>query len=169
MAPREGRLVRPLLELTREQTAVYCRDRGLRWREDSSNDDTRFARARVRNGVVPALRTVHPAAEANVLRTARLLRAEAELLDGLLEDELRGADSIAVEHLQGLPEALQRLVVVRLAEDVAGTFVPQAGARVAELLALARRGGRAELHVGGLVGAVIENGRLRMVKLPPRH
>jgi hypothetical protein len=46
--------------------------------------------------------------------------------------------------------------------------VPQAGARVGEILALARRGGRAELHVGGLVGAVLEDGRLRMVKLPPR-
>ena len=35
MSPREGRLVRPLLELTREQTAAYCRARGLSWREDA--------------------------------------------------------------------------------------------------------------------------------------
>ena len=68
-----------------------------------------------------------------------------------------------------MPPALARLVVVRLAERAAGTYVPQAGARVGEILALARRGGRAELHVGGLVGAVLEGGRLRMVKLPPRH
>ncbi len=34
--------------------------------------------------------------------------------------------------------------------------------------ALAERGGRDELHVGGLVAAVIEGGRLSMVKLPPR-
>jgi tRNA(Ile)-lysidine synthase len=169
MAPREGRLVRPLLELTREQTAAYCEARGLRWREDASNFDARYARSRVRHGVVPALRAVHPAAEANVLRTARLLRAEAELLDGLLEAELRGARSIAIERLAGLPDALARLVVVRLAEDAAGTFVPQAGARVPEILALGRRGGRAELHVGGLVAAVIEGGRLSMVRLAPRE
>jgi tRNA(Ile)-lysidine synthase len=169
MLAREGRLVRPLLELTRAQTAAYCRARGLRWREDSSNADARYARSRVRHGLLPALRAVHPAAEANVLRTAALLRAEAELLDGLLEAELRGEASIAIARLEGLPGALQRLIVMRLAEDAAGTFVPQAGVRVAELLALARRGGRAELHVGGLVAAVIEDGRLRMAKLPPRH
>jgi tRNA(Ile)-lysidine synthase len=169
MAPREGRLVRPLLELTREQTAAYCRDRGLRWREDASNADERYARSRVRHGLVPALRAVHPAAEANVLRTAQLLRAEAELLEDLLEAELAGAPSIAIEHLERLPPALARLVVIRLAEDAAGTFVPQAGARVGEILALARRGGRAELHVGGLVGAVIEGGRLSMITLPPRE
>ncbi len=154
MAPREGRVVRPLLELTREQTAAYCRARGLGWREDASNETHRYARGRVRHGLVPALRAVHPAAEANVLRTARLLREEAELLDGLVEAELRGAPR-APGHLDRAPRelstALARLVVVRLAEDAAGTFVPQAGARVPEILALARRGGRAELHVGGLV------------------
>ncbi|HEY3828638.1 MAG TPA: tRNA lysidine(34) synthetase TilS [Solirubrobacteraceae bacterium] len=169
MAPREGRLVRPLLGLTREQTAAYCRARGLSWREDSSNEDARYARSRVRHGLVPALRAVHPAAEANVLRTAQLLRAEAELLEGLLEAELRGATSIAIEHLERLPPALARLIVMRLAEDAAGTFVPQAGARVGEILALARRGGRAELHVGGLIAAVVQDGRLCMARLPPRH
>jgi tRNA(Ile)-lysidine synthase len=169
MAPREGRLVRPLLELTRDQTAAYCVARGLRWREDASNADERYARSRVRHGVVPALRAVHPAAEANVLRTARLLRAEAELLDGLLEAELQGASSIAIERLASLPAALARLIVVRLAEDAAETYVPQAGARVPEILALGRRGGRAEVHVGGLVGAVIEDGRLAMIRLAPRE
>jgi tRNA(Ile)-lysidine synthase len=169
MARREGRVVRPLLGLTREQTAAYCRARGLGWREDSSNEDERYARARVRGGVVPALRAVHPAAEDNVLRTAQLLRAEAEVLDGLVNAELQGASSIAIERLRSLPSALARLIVVRLAEDTAGTFVPQAGARVAEILALAERGGRAELHLGGLVGAVIEDGRLHMVRLPPRR
>jgi tRNA(Ile)-lysidine synthase len=169
MAPREGRVVRPLLELTREQTADYCRARGLAWREDASNDSEEYARARVRNQLVPALDAIHPAARENVLRTARLLREEAEVLDGLLDAELGGGSSIALERLAELPPALARLVVVRLAEQAAGTYVPQAGARVGEILALARRGGRAELHVGGLVGAVLEDGRLRMVKLPPRH
>ncbi len=160
--------MRPLLRLTREQTAAYCDARGLSWREDASNDDARYARSRVRHSLVPALRAVHPAAEANVLHTAQLLRAEAELLDALLDAELQGASSIAIEQLARLPEALARLIVIRLAEEAAGSFVPQAGARVSEILALGRRGGRAELHVGGLLSAVIEEGRLRMVSLPPR-
>ncbi len=168
MAPCEGRLVRPLLAVTREQTAAYCRARSLDWREDSSNEDQRFARARVRHRLVPALRAVHPAAEQNVLRTAQLLRAEAEVLDELLDAELQGGQSIAIERLRALPPALARLVVVRLAEDAAGAYVPQAGARVAEILALAARPGRAELHVGGLVAAIVHAGRLSMIRLPPR-
>jgi tRNA(Ile)-lysidine synthase len=169
MAPAEGRLVRPLLGVAREQTADYCRARGLAWREDESNEDERFARARVRAHVVPALRAVHPAAEANVLRTARLLREEKELLDALVEHELAGRVQIPLARLDVLAPALARLVVIRLAEQAAGGYVPQAGERVQELLALGRRGGRAELHVGGQAGAVIEDGYLSMRRLPPRE
>jgi tRNA(Ile)-lysidine synthase len=168
MSASEGQLVRPLLGLTREATASYCLERSLPWREDESNDNLEYARARVRHGLLVALEAVHPAARANVLRTAELLREETQLLDELVDAELKGESSIAIERLAALPPALARLVVISLAEDVAGTFVPQAGERVQEILALARRGGRAELHVGGLSGAVIENGVLRMVKIPSR-
>jgi tRNA(Ile)-lysidine synthase len=169
MVAAEGRLVRPLLGMTREQTTAYCEARRLEWREDESNDDARYARTRVRRDLLAALRAVHPGAETNVLRTAALLREETELLDALVAQELlAAAPGIPVARLAELPAALARMVVVRLAEDAAGTYVPQAGERVAELLALGRRGGRAELHLGGLASAVIEDGVLRMVRLPPR-
>jgi tRNA(Ile)-lysidine synthase len=169
MVASEGRLIRPLLGVSREQTAAYCEARSLSWREDASNDDEEYARARVRHGLLPALRAVHPAAEANVLRTARLLREETELLAGIVAEELGGRGSIAIARLAELPAALARLVVVRLAEDAVGDYVPQAGDRVGEILSLARRGGPAELHVGANAGAVIRDGRLEMVRLPPRE
>jgi tRNA(Ile)-lysidine synthase len=168
MAEREGAIVRPLLSFTREQTAAYCSERGLGWREDVSNEDERYARTRVRGTLVPALRAVHPAAESNVLRTARLLREETALLDALVDAELQGGARIALDRLAELAPALARMVVVRLAEDATETYVPQAGERVDELLALARRGGSAELHVGGGAGAVIADGVLSMHRLPPR-
>jgi tRNA(Ile)-lysidine synthase len=173
MRGKEGRLVRPLLGVTREQTGQYCEARGLQWREDASNDSDVYARGRVRHGLRAALRAVHPAAEANVLRTAALLREETELLDGLAADTLQGERSIALERLEELPRALARLVVISLAEDAAGTYVPQAGDRVQEILALGRRsatggGARLDLHVGGNVSARIEDGVLNMVRLPLR-
>src|SRR5581483_18052 len=168
-ACRRGPALRPLLGLSREQTGAYCAAAGLPFSEDASNEDERFARARVRHGVVPALRAVHPAAEANVLRTAALLREETELLDSLVDAELSRREAIELVRLKEMPPALARMVVVRLAEQAAGTYVPQAGERVGELLELGRRGGRAELHVGGRAGAVIEDGVLRMVRLPPRE
>jgi tRNA(Ile)-lysidine synthase len=161
MAPRAGRLVRPLLALTREQTAAHCRERGLAWREDSSNAGDRFARGRVRHGALGALRAVHPAAEQNLVRTVEILRAEAAVLDDVVAVALAGRARIALTRLAELPAALARLVVIRLAEDAAGAPVPSVGGRVGELLALGRRGGSGALDVGGGVRAVVEYGVLR--------
>lgn len=169
MLAAEGRLIRPLLRIGREQTEAYCAARGLAFVDDESNADPRFARSRVRHDLLPALRAVHPAAESNVLRTAALLREETELLEGLVDSELAQGSFVPMSRLREMPPALARLVVVRLAEQAAGGFAPQAGERVAELLELDRRGGRAELHVGGRAGAVVEDGVLRMVRLPPRQ
>jgi tRNA(Ile)-lysidine synthase len=165
MRPRDGRLVRPLLACTRAQTTAYCEERGLAWRDDSSNDGPAYARNRVRHGLAVALAEVHPAAAANVLRTSELLRDEAEVLDALVAAELEGSagvppGSIALERLAELPRALRRLVVQQLADRAAGR--PVAGAaRHAEEVAGLRRTGTAMLDLGSGVRAVVERGVLR--------
>lgn len=162
MRPRDGRLVRPLLGITRADTTAYCEQRGLAWRDDVTNGGDRYARNRVRNGLVPALEQIHPAAAANVLRTASLLRDEGEVLDALVGDQLderAGRPEIPLERLAGLPPALRRLVVQRLADGAAGKLVPGA-ARHADEVAALRRTGRAMLDLGGGVRAVAERGVL---------
>ena len=123
MEPRRGRLVRPLLDATRADTRAYCRQRGLPWREDASNDDPRFARARVRNALLPALLEVAPAAEGTVAETARQLREEAEVLDAVAAEALAGlggGPAVELAALRGLPRATARLVLRALAEQAAG-------------------------------------------------
>jgi tRNA(Ile)-lysidine synthase len=162
MRPRDGLLVRPLLSVTRAETTAYCEARGLAWCDDVTNDGDRYARNRVRNGLVPALEQIHPAAAANVLRTAALLRDEGEVLDALVGeqlDERAGRPEIPLERLAALPPALRRLVVQRLADGAAGRLVPGA-ARHADEVAALRRTGRAMLDLGGGVRAVAERGVL---------
>jgi tRNA(Ile)-lysidine synthase len=161
MAPRSGRLVRPLLDVTREDTAAWCRSRGLSWVDDGSNEDALFARTRVREGLVPALRAVDARAEANILRTAALLRDEAEVLEAVVDTALAGRDRIAVERLRELPPALGRLVIRRLAEKAVGAPVPRAVARFADVLAL-----DGALDVGDGARAVVERGVLRFERTP---
>jgi tRNA(Ile)-lysidine synthase len=167
MPASSGLLVRPLLAagVTREETAAWCTQRGLAWREDRSNDSDVYARARVRHELVPALRAVHPAAEANVLATSELLREEAEVLDVVVESALAGRDRIALEHLAKLPRALARLVVRRLAEDATGALCARAAARLEDLLALDPAG--AALDVGDGARAVVEAGVVRFERTPP--
>ena len=163
MSERDGLLLRPLLHVTREETAAHCTARGLAWREDASNDDPAFARNRARAGLVPALRELHPAAERNVVRTAELLRDEAAVLDEVVATALAGRDHIALSHLAALPPALARLVVRRLAEDAAGRLCARAPGRLAEILAL----GDGALDLGDGARAVVSGGLLRVEPTPP--
>src|SRR5205807_8186281 len=131
------------------------------WCDDPSNEDSIYARARVRAGLTPALREVHPAAEANLLRTVALLRDEAAVLDEAVAGVLGAERRIALSRLAELPRGLARLVAVRLAEDATGRLVPAAGTRLDELLALGRGGGSAALDLGDGVRALVEDGGLR--------
>jgi tRNA(Ile)-lysidine synthase len=162
MEARAGGLVRPLLGITREETAAYCTERGLPWREDPSNASGAYARNRVRAGLLPALRGLHPAAEANVLRTLALLRDEAEVLDAAVDAALTDEQAA----LGALPPALARLCLQRLA-DAACHGAPPVGARAAELLALGGGAGTAALDLGGGLRAVAEYGRLRFEPSAP--
>jgi tRNA(Ile)-lysidine synthase len=157
MRPREGQLVRPLLRFTRAQTAAYCVERGLAWREDETNELDAYARNRVRGELVPALSRIHPAAEQNVLALAELLRQEAEVLDELVEGVLADRTEIELARLRELPVALGRLVVQRLADAAVGNPAPGAARRVDEIMALTH--GALDLPHG--VRAVVERGVLR--------
>ena len=67
-AAREDGVVRPLLEIWREETEAYCREHGLAFRIDSSNRDTK--RGLIRDEILPLLRRLHPGADRNLLSLA---------------------------------------------------------------------------------------------------
>jgi tRNA(Ile)-lysidine synthase len=117
---REDGVVRPLLCVWREETEAFCRERGLAWRTDSSNDAT--LRGLIRNELLPLLERIHPAARENVLRVLDERRtlppALAELLDspvGSKRVDLGGGLQAVREHdrlwLEQGPRDLDRPVL----------------------------------------------------------
>ena len=78
--PARGRVVRPLLEVSRAQVEEYCLANGLGWRVDSTNFDARYSRNKIRHTALPALEEAHPGAARSLCRTAEDMRA----LDGWL-------------------------------------------------------------------------------------
>jgi tRNA(Ile)-lysidine synthase len=134
MPRRSGRVVRPLLELTRAETAAYCLAHGLEWREDTAN-------ATSARGVLRAALALHPAAERNVLATLARLRDEAEVLDAAVDAARAMAADLTLTQAGGhsppggidlgqLPPALARLVLQRLADEAVGQILA-GGDRVA--------------------------------------
>jgi tRNA(Ile)-lysidine synthase len=160
MEPRRGRLVRPLLRVGRVDTREYCVERDLQWREDASNADARFARARIRHEVMPVLGEIGPAAERTIVETAELLRDEAEVLDRAVDDLLAeiGGTGLPLAELRTRPPALARLALRR----AAGQALSRRDADA--ILALADRGGTTTLDLPDGLRAVVEYGTVRFTR-----
>jgi tRNA(Ile)-lysidine synthase len=128
MAPTSGRYLRPLLDIRRDQTRAACTALGLEPWDDPQNHDPALTRARVRSQLMPALEeALGPGVAEALARTAGLLRADADLLDGIAAadaDRLGGlaaalAKGWSTAELAALPEAI-RYRLLRLAALAAG-------------------------------------------------
>ncbi len=79
--PRSGRVVRPLLDVSRAVLRQYARDRGLTFRTDPSNDDVSIPRNRVRHELLPYLaREFSPGVVDVLARAAAIARDDDECL-----------------------------------------------------------------------------------------
>ena len=172
MRPRDGSLARPLLGTTRAEIDRLLRGarprlaRGRYQRRSRPTPATGSATACCRSW-----RTVHPAAVANVLRTAELLRDEAEVLDAAGRRRARrlrrGArGTIALE--RAAPSCTRRCA----GSSSSGSPTPPPAGRSPAPPATPsrspalRRTGIAMLDLGGGVRAVVERGVLRAERDP---
>jgi tRNA(Ile)-lysidine synthase len=108
---RSPAIVRPLLDVTRAEILEYAKARRLKWIEDESNADVRYARNYLRHEVLPAVGRRFPAYLSTIARSIGHVADAARLLDDLAAADGRGSvkdGALAVEALRRLPEARAR-------------------------------------------------------------
>jgi tRNA(Ile)-lysidine synthase len=144
--PRAGRVVRPLLDISRAELRQYAAEHGLGFRDDSSNADVRIPRNRVRLELLPQLSQFSPAIAATLAREAALARADEEFLDRLAIESAAsivlvesGNVTVDVAALMALPPALaSRVTRKAVAAAAPGRFI--GFQHIDDLLELARSG-----------------------------
>lgn len=136
--PLRGKLIRPLLRVSREEIEGYNLENGVPHREDSSNRSEDYTRNLLRHRVLPVLREINPAV--SVTEMTRLLREDEGYLDGLAGDFLKenlSGGGLPVEKLASLP----RPVASRVLRRFCGMGL--SADHVEALMALVRSGGPA--------------------------
>ncbi len=119
-------IVRPLLDLWREETVVYCATHGFRPRHDPSNASLDFFRNRLRHLLIPTLETYNPRFREVLWRTSRSLAGDYEILAGVMDEVWKGcvvqenADFIAfdAQALRQQTVSLQRNLIRRAIEHL---------------------------------------------------
>lgn len=124
------KLIRPLLEITRLQTAQFCTDFQLQIWEDSTNEDVKYKRNRIRLELIPYLKqNFNPQVEKALAQTAELLQAEVEFLEKVSQETLQKAtDNSPISQINRLilrstPLAIQRRVMRQFLQKNLG-FAP---------------------------------------------
>lgn len=141
---RRNRIVRPLLDRTHEELCDLLRMRGIVWREDDTNADTRYLRAYVRHEVMPVVRARNPRITANLASTCDILSEEDAYLTSVAARALRDLTRREGEGLLVLDAARLAALEVAVARRVAR----------AALLSVCP-GARLEArHVAGVLGIV---------------
>ena len=129
MRPKNGRLIRPLLEISRQEILAYLGSNEHEFCHDSSNESDRFLRNRIRMELLPLLeKRFNPSIRNTLLNTAKILEIEDDLLtiesDRLFgsivevneSDDLSGGQrnlTISAERLAGCHTALRRRILER--------------------------------------------------------
>ncbi|MFQ5574490.1 MAG: tRNA lysidine(34) synthetase TilS [Terriglobia bacterium] len=125
--PVRGRIIRPLIDVDKNEIIEYCWARRLKWIEDPSNCDPTFLRNRIRLDIIPVLTEINPSLAETIARTIEVTEKEDAFLEEQAEKRFRrvaAVDSEAVvvdiPKLKRLPLALRRRVVRMAMEEVLG-------------------------------------------------
>ena len=180
-------LIRPLLEITRDEVREYASAEGLMWREDLSNQRREFRRNFIRLELLPLLReTFHNQVEHGLANMASLAQVEEEYWCGeanrllsLLAScvpGLGGGEGLLLDSpaLKGLPLAARRRVIREAIKKVKGDLKKVDSVHIDAILKLCEVDeGHDRVQVPG-IDALRSFDRLRLTALlggdaPPRH
>lgn len=152
-------LVRPLLQVRREQIEDYLKRHRLKWRTDPTNVDTHFQRNLIRHELLPVLRKLNPQADAAILRLARsagevesyLAARGRAALAYCQVDQANPGLGLAAERLAELGDVVGRIALRAELERLRLPMAAVTARTLEELAALASGRKRAVNLPGGLV------------------
>ena len=131
MEYRSGNVIRPLLDVTREEILRTVAERRLPYVTDSTNESPDYARNRIRHVILPELSGLNRAAARHLLEAGEKAGAAEEFLEDCaarkaeelaVKGEKTGEVRVLRKKLAAEPQILRRYVIIRLLSEAG---VPQ--------------------------------------------
>lgn len=114
---KRDNIIRPLLDVTREEIECYLKENKISWCEDSTNKEIIYARNKIRNCVIPILEEVSGGAQEKIVAAASLLSEDEEFLSQLAEETLKECfmgEYILTKPLESTHISIRKRVVARI-------------------------------------------------------
>jgi tRNA(Ile)-lysidine synthase len=159
---RRGKIIRPILRLSRAEILRYLAERDIPHREDESNRDTVHRRNYLRHKVVPALKEISPALTDAVSRMTASLCEDEEYLMAMARAEFTSPYPAA--RLKGLPKP----VAARVCRLLAGKLsdYPPERVHIEAMLDIAAGGNGRRRNISSGLTVVKKEGMIWVEKTP---
>lgn len=79
IAPMNGKIIRPLLCVGRDEILEYLKERNLNYVEDSTNNEDLYTRNKIRLSIIPMMETINPSVKDAIIRTSENLKQVANI------------------------------------------------------------------------------------------
>lgn len=166
-------VIRPLIPLSRAETAEYCRQHGLFPRSDSSNQSTDFLRNRIRLELVPLLKSYNIKIEDSLLRLAAISNDDYLLIEerskeiwhrvAQAEDDRLSLD---LKSLEALPRTLQRHTMANALQYMLGSLYDIEFTHIESMAELIQKPAGKSLHLPQGLLLIKEYDRLILTRDP---
>lgn len=107
---KNNKIIRPLLNFSREEISQYAEENSLKWREDSSNQKTDYLRNKLRLEVLPQFKMANESVLKNFQKTQQNLQASQDIIEdymvlvyNLIVSEATDSYKINIQKLKELP------------------------------------------------------------------
>lgn len=165
---RRGRLIRPLLDVSRAEIERFCAEEGIGYVTDATNFEECCTRNRIRGTLIPYIeKTFNPSFVETVTANAAVIKRDEDLLDAETErlyGELVKDGEVSAEAVNALHPSLRLRLIRKMIGAVNGTsdISAHAALLVEDLCAGARTGSGIDIYGG--IRASVSYGRLRIAR-----
>ena len=161
MEPVREKYIRPLLCVTRQETEAFCGRKQIKYRQDSTNDDTRLTRNHIRHDVIPLLLAVNDRAVQHIFETTSDIyeieeylsyAAEKAYVDCVIPEQRRGSPEIIIniDALERQHHVIAARIVKTALEKAAGRARDITRRHVESVIALTK--GQSGRHIDLIYG-----------------
>lgn len=161
IAPRRGRVLRPMLSLSSAEIREYAAAESLGFVVDETNADLRYTRNAIRGEVIPILRRLAPECAKSAASGSALIRRDDEYLRALAAEAVGERAQVEIAVLRSLDDAVLSRALLEMYERSRGERTDFSSVHIADCIALIRSSTFGEICLPGGISMLVECGAVR--------
>jgi tRNA(Ile)-lysidine synthase len=112
MSAKNGKIIRPLLEISRQEIIDYLKENKLSYRIDKTNKESIYLRNKIRNKLIPYLeKNYNPNVRQVLAKSAKTFSQDYAVIEELTEKAWKESESLSAKKILALPMAIQKRII----------------------------------------------------------